>query len=130
MKKHIVQLGIVFVLVSVMQAANSQPSDNIKISKNECISRVNIDLEDIKKMPEKSSSMARLKELSSIYSHCAFYFQNKDIFYTYMGVSDNMGIMETHLKLHYEGVMPLKYREDKINVIKSLEKLTLLKSRA
>ena len=128
MQKYLLQSIIFIALTSVMQAVNSEQTDNIKISKNECISRVSSDLKNIKKLPEKSTSMVALKEMSSIYSHCAFYFQNKDIFYSYMGVSDNMGIMATQLKLYYEGVIPLKYREDKNNVIKSLEKLITIKS--
>ena len=128
MQKQVLQLVIFLALVSVTQVSNAEQTDNIKISKNECISRVSGDIHNIKKLPEKPSSLGVLKKLSSTYSYCAFYFKNKDIFYSYMSVADNIGIMAAQLELHYEGVTPLKYREDKNNVIKSLEKLITLKS--
>jgi hypothetical protein len=109
------------------QSANAENAGEIKISKGECVSRLSGDIKDINALPEKSSSIDALNVLSNIYSYCAFYFQKKDIFYSYMRLADDIAIMATQLELSNEGVISSKYSEDKNKVINTLDKLIATK---
>ena len=114
-------------LASIAQAGNAEQSGKVKVSKSECISRLSSDVKKINGLSEGTSSIEALQALSSIYSYCAFHFQNKVTFYSYMQVADDIDIMSTQLELYFDGVAPLQYNEDKNKVISSLGKLMALK---
>ena len=127
MKKNVFKIVIYLVLSSIAQAGNAEQPDKVNASNGECISRLSSDVKEINGLSDKATSINALQVLSSIYSHCAFHFQNKEIFYSYMQVADDIAIMSTHLELYFDGVAPLQYSEDKNKVINSLRKLMALK---
>ena len=127
MTNNISKAVLYLMLISMAPVVNAVESDNVKPSKSECVSRLSSDVNKVSDLSENAGNIDALQKLSRIYSHCAFYFQKKEVFYSYMQVADNISIMVSQLELYYDGVKPLQYNEDKNKVIGSLGKLIALK---
>ncbi len=128
MKNNFFQIVLLLVLSSFSQSGNADNASGIQITKQECQSRMSSDIDLINKLTDDASSIKTLMTLSSLYSHCAFYFSNKEIFYSYFNASDKLSLMATHLELYYDGTMGSMFIGDRNEVIRTLKHLATFKS--